>query len=116
MEILETRDHSIESQINLILRSFDFESVKKIFDYMEFLYLKSPTEEYAPDINDLIYLAQSLLESAAYKGRKIKSNVTISSGRFEAFWNNEDEVLSLKFVPYENEIMFDEEAETIYVV
>lgn len=114
--MLETRDHSARSQIDLILKSFDFYGVKKIFDYMEFTYLHSMTEEYNPEIEDLRYLAESLLESAANKGKKSMSNVTISSGRFEAFWNNEDEVLSLKFVPYENEIMFDEEAETIYVV
>ena len=41
--------------------------------------------------------------------------MTISSGRFEANWNNYDETLSLRFIPEEKEIMLDEANESIYV-
>lgn len=112
----ETRDHSISSQIDLILNSFDFYSVKKIFDYMDFKYIQGIENEYSPSKEDLIYLAKNLLEGAADKGKKNRSNMTISSGRFEAFWNNEEETLNLKFIPFESEIMLNEEDETIYVV
>jgi hypothetical protein len=113
---IETRDHSIESQVKIIINSFPFDDVKKIFDFMDFKYITGPYEEYNPKIEDLIFLAQSLLKDAGKKGKKKNMNMTISSGRFEAFWNNEEETLSLKFVPYEGEIMFNEEEETIYAV
>ena len=115
-DIVETRDHSIDSQVNMIIRSFPFDEVKKVFDFMNFKYMAGPYEEYSPKIEDLVFLASSLLEGAGKKGKRKKMNMTISSGRFEAFWNNENENLSLKFVPFESEVMFNEEDETIYVV
>jgi hypothetical protein len=115
-EIIETRDHSIDSQVDMIIRSFPFDEVEKIFDYMEFKYVSGLYDEYQPKIEDLVFLAESLLRDAGKNGKKKKMNMTVSSGRFEAFWNNENEALSLKFVPFENEIMFNEEDETIYAV
>jgi len=114
-DLLETRDHSVESQIDLILRSFPFEDVHKIFIFMDYKYIAGLTEEYTPSIEDLKFLVKELLESAGKKGKKNKTNMTISSGRFEAFWENEMEVLSLKFIPYEREIIINEGDETIFV-
>lgn len=111
----ETRDHSVPTQINLIMQSFPFDDVKKIFEFMDFKYIQSLDVEYNPLKEDLIYLTKSLLESAAEKGKKGNTNVTISSGRFEAFWNNDEETLSLRFIPFESEIMLNEDEETIYV-
>ena len=31
-DIVETRDHSLDSQIDMIIRSFPFDEVKRIFD------------------------------------------------------------------------------------
>ena len=45
-------------------------------------------EEYVPTINDIKYLTENLLFSAGNKGKKLNTNMTICSGRFEAFWNN----------------------------
>lgn len=115
-EIIETRDHSVNGQIDLIIKTFPFDEVKKIFDHMEFKYISGITEEYQPKIEDFIYLAESLLRSAGENGKKKKMNMTITSGRFEAHWDNENESLTLKFVPFESEIMFNEEDETIYAV
>ena len=111
----ETRDHSISAQIDLIMNSFPFDDVKRIFDFMNFKYIQSLDIEYDPTKEDLMYLTKSLLKSAAEKGKKAKTNVTISSGRFEAFWNNDEETLSLQFIPFESEIMLNEDEETIYV-
>lgn len=114
--IFETRDHSIPSQIDLIIQSFEFDDVKKIFELMDFKYIQGLDSEYSPTKEDFIFLTKNLLEGAAQKGRKNNTNVTISSGRFEAFWNNDEETLSLKFIPFEAEIMLNEDEETIYVV
>ena len=114
--IVETRDHSVESQIALIMESFQFDEVHMIFVYMDYKYIAGIEEEYLPDVSDLKYLCENLLRDAAQKGKAKKTNMTISSGRFEAFWENVEECLSLKFVPYEKEILFNEEEETIFTV
>lgn len=115
-DIIETRDHSIDSQISMIMQNFPFHDVKKIFDYMGYKYMTTPYDEYQPKIEDLQFLAESLLRDAGEKGKNRNMNMTISSGRFEAFWNCDEETLSLKFIPYESEIITNEAEETIYVV
>ena len=113
--ILETRDHSVSSQINLIMNSFPFHDVKKIFDFMNFKYIMGFDCEYSPTETDIKYLVENLLISAGNRGKKFKTNMTISSGRFEVFWNNDEETLTLKFIPFESEIMLNESEETIFV-
>lgn len=115
-ETFETRDHSVHSQIDLILKSFPFDEVKKIFRFMDFKYIQGIDLEYDPEIEDFIYLVTSLLKEVAKKGKSKKTNMTISSGRFEVFWNNDEETLSLKFIPFESEILMNEGEETIFVV
>ena len=114
--LLETRDHSIDSQIDLIMRSFPFDKVHKIFSFMDYKYIHGLTEEYLPTQDDIMFLTKNILESAGKKGKKMKTNMTVSSGRFEAVWNNDEETLSLKFIHYENEIMVNASEETIFVV
>ena len=113
--VYETRDHSLESQIDLIMKSFPFHEVHKIFIFMNFKYITGLYHEYSPTEEDIRYLVTGLLESAGKKGKKMKTHMMFSSGRFEARWDNDEETLSLKFVPFENEIMINEGEETIYV-
>jgi hypothetical protein len=114
-QIYETRDHSLKSQIDLIMKSFPFGEVHKIFNFMNFKYITGIYDEYSPTEEDLRYLVKSILESAGKRGKKLKTNMTYSSGRFEARWDNDEETLSLKFIPFESEIMINESEETIYV-
>lgn len=110
-----TRDHSLESQIDLILTALDWEKIHKIFEICEYKYSKNLYEDYDPQIEDLQEMAYNLLSECFIHGRKKNNNVIISSGRFEAQWNNNDETLSLRFIPEEKEIMLDEANESIYV-
>jgi hypothetical protein len=110
-----TRDHSLESQINLIFESTDWEKIYKIFQICDYKYAKNLYEDYDPEINDLQEMSYHLLKECYELGRKKNTNMIIASGRFEAHWNNTDETLCLKFVPEEKEIMLDEANESIYV-
>lgn len=110
-----TRDHSLESQINLIFESLDWEKIHRIFEICEYTYAKNLIEDYNPEIQDLQSISYNLLVDCYNLGRKDNSNIIVSSGRFEAQWNNVDETLSLRFIPEEKEIMLDEENEAIYV-
>jgi hypothetical protein len=113
--IYETRDHSIKSQIDLISKSFPFDEVHKIFTFMNFTYISGLYDEYSPTKEDIKFLAINLLQNAGKRGKKMKTNMIYSSGRFEARWDNDEETLSLKFIPFESEIMVNESEETIYV-
>lgn len=110
-----TRDHSVESQINLIFESMDWEKIYQIFKVCQYTYAKNLFEDYDPEIKDLQNISKQLLEESYYHGRKNNCDMIFSSGRFEASWNNTDETLSLRFIPEEKEIMLDEANEAIYV-
>lgn len=110
-----TRDHSLESQINLIFESMDWEKIHRVFQICEYKYAKNIIEDYDPEIEDLQEMSHHLLVECYNLGRKNNFNVVMSSGRFEVLWNNFDETLSLRFIPEEKEIMLDEENEAIYV-
>jgi hypothetical protein len=110
-----TRDHSLESQINLIFESLDWEKIHRIFEICEYTYAKNLIEDFNPQIEDLQSMSYNLLVECYNLGRKNKTNMILASGRFEAQWNNIDETLSLRFIPEEKEIMLDEENEAIYV-
>jgi hypothetical protein len=110
-----TRDHSLESQINLIFESFDWNNIEKIFRACDYKYFKNLNEDFDPEIEDFKDMSYHLLTECYHLGRKKNTNRIIASGRFEAAWNNFDETLSLKFIPEEKEIMLDESNEAIYV-
>lgn len=110
-----TRDHSLESQIGLIFESFDWKNVEKIFRVCNYKYCKNLYEDYDPEISDLKKMSNDLLRECYVLGKRKNRNMIISSGRFEALWNNDDETLSLRFIPEEKEIMLDEPNESIYV-
>jgi hypothetical protein len=110
-----TRDHSLESQINLIFESMDWENIYKIFKLCDYKYAKNLYEDYDPEISDLQEKSHHILTECYLLGKKNNNNMIISSGRFEAQWNNYDETLSLRFIPEEKEIMLDEGNESIYV-
>ena len=110
-----TRDHSLESQINLIFESFDWEKIQKIFRLCDYKYAKNLYEDYDPEIDDLKTMSYKILRESYILGKRKNIDMIISSGRFEASWNNNDETLSLRFIPEEKEIMLDEINEAIYV-
>lgn len=110
-----TRDHSLESQINLIFESMDWEKIHRIFQVCQYKYSKNIIEDYDPEIEDLQEMGKHLLEESYYYGKKNNCNMIFASGRFEATWNNTDETLALRFIPEEKEIMLDEANEAIYV-
>jgi hypothetical protein len=110
-----TRDHSLKSQINLIFESMDWENILKIFRVCDYKYAKNLYEDYEPEISDLQRMSHHILTECYELGRLHNNNMIISSGRFEAQWNNHEETLSLKFVAEEKEIMLDEGNESIYV-
>lgn len=110
-----TRDHSLESQINLIFESLDWEKIHRIFEVCEYTYAKNLVEDFNPKLEDLQSMSHNLLVECYRLGRKENTNMIISSGRFEAQWDNFNETLSLRFIPEEKEIMLDESNEAIYV-
>lgn len=110
-----TRDHSLESQINLIFESIDWDNIYKIFQICEYKYAKNLYEDYDPEIDDLKEMSYHLLKECYDLGRKKNTNMIIGSGRFEAHWDNTNETLCLKFIPEEKEIMLDDANESIYV-
>jgi hypothetical protein len=110
-----TRDHSFQSQIDLIFDSMDWNNIEKIFHVCDYKYMKNLHEEYNPEIEDLKEMSYHLLKDCYNLGKKKNINMIIASGRFEASWNNTDETLCLKFIPEEKEIMLDEKNESIYV-
>ena len=81
--------------------NFQWDEIKKIFDFMDWKYASSPNpdDDYLPEIHHLKELVTELLET-------VTANSTISyissSGRFQAKWNADDELLSLSFIPYED--------------
>jgi hypothetical protein len=113
--MLISRDHSIENQKKIIMDNFQWDEIKKIFDFMDWKYASSPNpdDDYLPEIHHLKELVTELLET-------VTANPSISyissSGRFQAKWNADDELLSLSFIPYESEILHDEPNETIFLV
>lgn len=110
-----TRDHSKESQVSLIMDNFDWDNVYKIFKVCEYTYAKNIHEDYYPELEDIQEMAYSLLNDCYDYGKKNDMNCILSSGRFEVNWDNIDEILSLRFIPEEKEIMLDEPNEAIYV-
>lgn len=119
-EFLATKDHSLQSQIQLILTSFDFEKVLKVFEIFEFKYAKKNKKDiieyFSPDIEYLIEFSTSLLVTAAEKGKEDNQEYCIASGGFEATYFPEDETLALKWVLEERETVCDEPNELVYVI
>jgi len=114
--INETRDHSLNSQIDLIMTNFNFNLVHEIFQFCQYKYMQDLYTESVPSIEEIKSMCLDLLKDVAQKGDLINDSVVISSGRFEASYNALQESLTLKFVPEELEIQHDEGNETIFVV
>lgn len=122
-EFLATKDHSTQSQIQLILNRFDFKKILQVFEVFNFQYAKKVKkgkkeviEYFMPDEEYLIEFASSLMISAAEKGKEEHQEYCIASGGFEATFFPEDETLSLKWVLEERETMCDEPNEMVYVI
>jgi hypothetical protein len=122
-EFLASKDHSIESQIQLILKRFDFKKVLQVFEIFNFQYAKKIKkgkkeiiEHFIPDEEYLSDFATSLLLAAAEKGKEDKQEYCIASGGFEATYFPEDENLALKWVLEERETVCDEPNELVYVI
>lgn len=110
-----TRDHSLNSQIKLIMDNFDFNLVHEIFLFCQFTYMDGLYSESVPSLEDIKEMAKNLLEDVSERGELINQDVTISSGRFEASYSALQETVSLKFIPEEKTIEHDEGNETIFV-
>ena len=122
-EFLASKDHSIKSQIQLILKRFDFKKVLQVFEIFNFQYAKKVKkgkkeiiEYFMPDEEYLADFAMSLLLAASEKGKEDKQEYCISSGGFEATYFPEDENLALKWVLEERETVCDEPNELVYVI
>lgn len=122
-EFLFTKDHSTESQIQLILSRFDFKKILKIFEIFNMQYAKKIKkgkkeiiEYFMPNEEYLIDFASSLMFSVAEKGKKEKQEYCMASGGFEASFHPEDETLSLKWILEERETVCDEPNEIVYVI
>jgi hypothetical protein len=119
-DFLATKDHSIESQVELILTKFDFKKILKVFEVFDFKYAKKNDndiiEYFVPTEDYLIDFSGSLLFSAAEKGKEDKQEYIIASGGFEATYYPDDENLSLKWVLEERETVCDEPNELVYVI
>jgi hypothetical protein len=118
MESTITRDHSVQSQINLLMENFNWQGVLKVFQTQELKYCTFDADtkdfvDYIPDLDDIQLVVKELFESATKDKTK---NATWNSGLFQVEWNAYDETLKLQFVPYELEIAHDEPNETIFVV
>lgn len=118
MQTTITRDHSVQSQMNLLMENFNWNAVMKIFENQQLKYCTFDADtkdfiEYTPSLDDVQLVVKELLESAV---KNIKENSTWSSGLFQVEWNAYDEALKLQFVPYELEIAHDEPNETIFIV
>lgn len=113
---VETRDHSLESQMDLIMNNFDFQLVADIFKKFEFTYIENFTTEIIPSIDILRLTARTLLLDVIKEVRSSDMSIKISSGRFEAEYDRLTESLSLKFVVEEKEIQYNEGNESIFVV
>lgn len=111
-----TRDHSLNSQINLIMDNFNFSLIHEVFLFCQYTYMDDIYTESVPNLQDIKDMALDLLRDVAERGELINQNVVVSSGRFEASYNALQESLSLKFVPEEISIEHDEGNETIFVV
>jgi hypothetical protein len=110
-----TRDHSLNSQIILIMNNFNFSLVHEIFLFCQYTYMDDIYNESVPNMQDIKDMALDLLRDVAERGELINQDVAFSSGRFEASYNALQETLSLKFVPEEKSIEHDEGNETIFV-
>ena len=112
--MLTSRDHSITNQKQMIMDNFQWEDVKKIFNFMDWKYAKSPfpEDDYIPEIEDFKFLANELLTTVT-ENSSISS--VSSSGRFYAKWDAGEELLSFLFVPFESEILHDESNEAIFI-
>lgn len=119
-DFVATKDHSISSQVELILSKFDFDKIIKVFEIFDLRYTKknkkNKIEEFVPDEEYLVNFAVNLLMLAAEKGKEEKQEYIISSGGFEATFFPDDETLSLKWVLEEKETFCDEPNELVYVV
>ncbi len=112
-----TRDHSIQSQINLLMNNFDWEKVMQIFISQDLKYGifdpdKKQLVDYSPSLEDIQFLVKELMESCVSNP---KESGTWSSGLFQVEWNAFEEKLKLQFIPYELEIIHDEPNETIFI-
>ena len=114
-ENIETRDHSLNAQLELIMSNFDFNLVQEICEQFHFTYLKSLTEEEIPSVDTLKEMARNLLEEVIENVNEYHGNCNISSGRLEAGYSVVTESLFLKFVPEEKEIYYDEGNESVFV-
>jgi hypothetical protein len=114
-ENVETRDHSLNAQLELLISNFDFELVNEICEHFNFTYLKTLTEEEIPSVDTLKEMARNLLEEVITNINEYHGNCNISSGRLEAGYSVVSESLYLKFVPEEKEIYYDEGNESIFV-
>lgn len=118
METTITRDHSIQSQIDLLMKNFNWFGVLKVFQTQELKYCTFDADtkdfiEYIPKLEDIQFLVKELFESATKDKTK---NAIWNSGLFQVEWNAHDEALKLLFIPYELEIAHDEPNETIFIV
>lgn len=119
-EFLATKDHSVTSQVELILTKFDFKRILKVFEIFDFKYAKKNDndiiEYFVPTEDYLVEFAAALLFSAAEKGKEDNQEYIIASGGFEATYYPDDENLSLKWVLEERETVCDEPNELVYVI
>jgi hypothetical protein len=118
MQTTITRDHSIQSQMDLIMENFNWDAVMRVFKTEQLKYCAFDADakdfiEYSPSLEDVQSVVKELFESSV---KDIKKNATWSSGLFNVEWNAYDETLKLQFIPYELEIAHDEPNETIFVV
>ena len=129
MDILEpesegslfTRDHSYESQVKLLMSNFNWNSVLRIFENEKLTYVRFDEKEknfvnYVPNYEDVTSLVLELFKSAKPNKKRGERSATVSSGLFTVHWDDNEELLSLRFSPYELEVVHDEPNETIFVV
>lgn len=115
-----TRDHSYNSQVSLIMDNFNWNGVMSVFRLQQLTYYRfngdsdSLLEEYEPSLNDVTYLVKELFQSVRQGG--LNESCSVSSGLFTARWDSHEELLSLEFTPYSLEVRHDEPNESIFVV